>query len=313
MSTRGKTPSPELPASSSTEIKTEFPGWYLGEIPLNLKKKATSWPANKAVASTVKILAETSPLQISFCFADPGETPVVSQARYVEPVDDSSRYFSTILISEHGSQTNVGFAFTTRDESFLFLQSLKSSLNSQAFPTDSASSSSSAAASSNASLFNRSFSAASQGRPRFSSGQSFLLKTLLQVFYLEGFINLFSGIYIMLAPQTALELMGVRDISPQAADLFRWFGSLCCLLGYIGLFAPVTRGNIEALLLGDVLYLAVWYHFISLYAEFNLWSLLPAALLVVFLAVARAIFLLTLSKTSPRAPSSRSTTSKKIQ
>lgn len=58
----------------------------------------------------------------------------------------------------------------------------------------------------------------------------------------------------------------------------QWFGSLVVLLGWIGLRAPVTRGNVEGLLLGDVLYLVVfiawinqlrciffcsWFHFVG--------------------------------------------------
>lgn len=117
----------------------------------------------------------------------------------------------------------------------------------------------------------------------------------LLIFYCEGFINLFSGISLIFFPYFALDSFGVENIEPMAADMLRWFGSIVIILGWIGLFAPVSKGNIQALLLGDIVYIGVYIQFTEKYGKYTMTSLISCFFLVIFLAITRAMYLFILS------------------
>ena len=71
-----------------------------------------------------------------------------------------------------------------------------------------------------------------------------MMQMCMITFYCEGIINTISGIMLMLFPYFALDSFGVSEpIEPIAADMLRWFGSVVIILGWIGLFSPVTKGR----------------------------------------------------------------------
>jgi hypothetical protein len=74
--------------------------------------------------------------------------------------------------------------------------------------------------------------------------------------------------------------------------LVRWFGSIVIILGWIGLFAPVTKQNIQALLLGDIAWLWVFYIFIQAHGTWTFTALSSGVILVIFLALVRILYLL---------------------
>lgn len=117
----------------------------------------------------------------------------------------------------------------------------------------------------------------------------------LLTFYCEGFINLFSGLSLMFFPYFALNSFGVEHVESMAADIMRWFGSVVIILGWIGLFSPVTKGNIQALLLGDIAYIAVFFQFIHNHGSYTLTAQISCLYLVIYLALARVTYLLLLS------------------
>ena len=77
------------------------------------------------------------------------------------------------------------------------------------------------------------------------------------------------------------------------------FGSIVIILGWIGLFSPVSKGNIEGLLLGDLAWLWVLYIFID--NNVKTWTLCAFATgvaLVVFLALTRIVYLISIRSSS---------------
>ena len=120
---------------------------------------------------------------------------------------------------------------------------------------------------------------------------SSLARLCLTTFYVEGFINLISGIILMVYPQMAIETFGVTNCQEIVADMIRWFGSVVIILGWIGLFAPVSPQNIQALLLGDLAYLVVYFYFIERHGAYTTTGLVSCVYLVVFLALVRFVYL----------------------
>ena len=269
----------------------EFLGWYFGMIPANQKKEATSWPVEKARACNIQLIRECSPPLISFNFTPPSKHVITSEASYVEQVDDSSRYFSTSIVSVNdGFRVHVGFAFRTRHESLQFFQSLQSVLI----------------------IYGRRRSTASESAkpsdlPFLLTCQSSLLWFFHSIFYAEGFIKLIAGLYIIFNPHGALSWFGVDMVYDQAADLFRWVGILVTSITSLVFFGRITRVYLEALLLGDFLMLAAWSH-PTLLADriFDPWSVWSISTLYGFLMIVRIAFLLTQSDTIGESPEPRS-------
>lgn len=96
----------------------------------------------------------------------------------------------------------------------------------------------------------------------------------------------------MLFPDFALMSFGVHEPVPMASDIMRWFGSVVIILGWIGLFAPVTKQNIQALLIGDIAYLIVFFQFINNHGEYTITAQLSCLYLVIYLALARTVYLI---------------------
>ena len=235
------------------------------------------------MACTVKLIRECSPPLISFNFTPPSNHVITSEASYIEQVDNSSRFFSTSIVSVNdGFRVHVGFAFRTRHESLQFLQSLQSALIA----------------------YGRRRNTPSAKPPDLSSSaQSFFLWFLNLIFYAEGFIKLVAGLYIMFNPHGTLSWFDANMVCNQAADLFRWVGALTTSIASMACFARVTRVYLEALLLGDFLMLAVWSHS-TLLADriFDPWSVWSITILCGFLMIVRIAFLLAQSGATDSSP-----------
>jgi hypothetical protein len=121
--------------------------------------------------------------------------------------------------------------------------------------------------------------------------RSSLERLCLGTFLVEGWINLISGVLLMVYPTLALDTFGVVDARSSVGDMIRWFGSVVIILGWIGLRAPVSPENIQALLLGDIAYLFVYFHFIENHGTHTVAGVLSCVVLVVFLAVVRTVYL----------------------
>ncbi len=113
------------------------------------------------------------------------------------------------------------------------------------------------------------------------------------VFVLEGVLNTTSFLLLYFFPLWSLLELGVPEgrISAELASMTQWFGSLCFVLGYIGLTVPANPRVIEALLVADILWLVVGWQFSVAFVprwtfstHFQLW-------IVVVLAAARIVFL----------------------
>ena len=104
---------------------------------------------------------------------------------------------------------------------------------------------------------------------------------LFVVFALEGVLNTISGVTLYFFPEFCLKTLDL-DISPLVIDLTRWFGAMVFILAYIGLRAKVDLHVIEALLLGDILYIFIAVHTFNISgrpwtfsAHFSVWCLIP--------------------------------------
>ena len=100
-----------------------------------------------------------------------------------------------------------------------------------------------------------------------------------------------SGILLMLFPQFSLINFGVTGELDMAADVMRWFGSVVIILGWIGLFSPVSVGNIQGLLLGDIAYLIVFFKFIENHGKYTVIAQVSCVYLVLYLMAVRIIYL----------------------
>lgn len=113
------------------------------------------------------------------------------------------------------------------------------------------------------------------------------------IFFLEGVVNLFSFAVLFVAPLTALRLLGVPNVpSPELACMTQWFASLVAILAYIGLTVPPTQRTIEALLLGDILWLVVGFDFSIRFIPVWTAATWFQLLVTIFLAVSRTAFLI---------------------
>eukprot|EP01104_Vermistella_antarctica_P009727 TRINITY_DN251_c0_g2_i1.p1 TRINITY_DN251_c0_g2~~TRINITY_DN251_c0_g2_i1.p1 ORF type:complete len:314 (+),score=55.72 TRINITY_DN251_c0_g2_i1:216-1157(+) len=130
---------------------------------------------------------------------------------------------------------------------------------------------------------------------------AFLHSICLCVFFAEGILNTVSGLILIVIPAWSLTSFGVKDVhtQPIGIEMMRWFGSLVMLLGYIGLRAKVTKGNIEGLLYGDILYLIVFVQFIVRYGEWTWSAILGGGVVVLILATFRTVYLCMYSKWHP--------------
>ena len=118
-----------------------------------------------------------------------------------------------------------------------------------------------------------------------------LMDTVLaKVFHGEGFINSMSAISLLVFPKWSLEQLGVATPSLELQGMCQWFASLCAILAWIGLRSELISTNVEALLIGDLIWIAVGYPFI---VQFGQWT--PSSIFAVgitaFLAIARSTYL----------------------
>ena len=121
-------------------------------------------------------------------------------------------------------------------------------------------------------------------------GLKYLEPYLLRVFHAEGFINSASAISLLVFPEWSMQQMGV-PVTPTLVGMTQWFASIVAILAYIGLRSRVEVENIEALLLGDLLWIAVGFPFLQ---KFGRWT--PSSIFAVgvtaFLALARSLYII---------------------
>jgi len=113
------------------------------------------------------------------------------------------------------------------------------------------------------------------------------------VLFLEGFLNTISGLLLTFFPAFCMETQGLPHQDKLANANLAQFGSLVLLLGVVGLGCQPTRPLVEALLIGDIVWLWVFYFQMEEHGltpnwtfgtHFSIW-------IVVFLASVRTIFL----------------------
>ena len=76
------------------------------------------------------------------------------------------------------------------------------------------------------------------------------------VFYLEGLLNIFSGFLLTFFPAFCMATQGLLATSTLANANLSQFGSLVLLLGVVGVRCTPSPPLIEALLLGDFIWMA---------------------------------------------------------
>jgi len=112
-----------------------------------------------------------------------------------------------------------------------------------------------------------------------------------RVFVGEGCLNTVSALILILFPKFSLDQMGYLNHDVAHEYILQQLGSIILILGYIGLRSPVCIQTIEALLLGDIVYVVVFIPFVNEYgawtaaSHFSVWS-------VTFLALVRTMFII---------------------
>jgi len=104
-------------------------------------------------------------------------------------------------------------------------------------------------------------------------------------------LNTISALILIFFPKFSLDQMGFLGNDLAHQFILQQLGSIILILGYIGLRSPVCIETIEALLLGDIVYVAVFIPFVNAYGDwtiashFSVWS-------VTFLALVRTVFII---------------------
>lgn len=122
-----------------------------------------------------------------------------------------------------------------------------------------------------------------------------------KVFYWEGWLLFFSGTWMLLFPGSLLAMQGLSSAEDQSvASLgnLRQFGSMCILMGWVGVFAPVVKEVVQACLLADFLWMAAYYTILAERGNWTTGGSLFSIGSVIFLASTRIVYLLNL----PPAP-----------
>eukprot|EP01102_Stenamoeba_stenopodia_P006054 TRINITY_DN16786_c0_g1_i1.p1 TRINITY_DN16786_c0_g1~~TRINITY_DN16786_c0_g1_i1.p1 ORF type:complete len:140 (+),score=5.17 TRINITY_DN16786_c0_g1_i1:32-451(+) len=109
------------------------------------------------------------------------------------------------------------------------------------------------------------------------------------IFFLEGLLTTGSGLFMCLFPSWANQLQSIQSTPASDFNLAQ-FGSLTLLLGIIGLRVPVMPRVIEALLLGDIVWLLVYVPYIQRNGQW-IGGTIFAAGITALLAVARISYL----------------------
>jgi hypothetical protein len=100
------------------------------------------------------------------------------------------------------------------------------------------------------------------------------------IFRTDALLNLFSGAYAIIAPQSFMAQFVGGPLMAKAESAVPWFGALCFAVGYIQ-WRLLTKANREALiaflqgfLIGDVLYIWAFSRFVMSTGVWNLSSFL---------------------------------------
>jgi len=116
------------------------------------------------------------------------------------------------------------------------------------------------------------------------------------VFVAEGILNLVSGFLLTFFPSFVMTQQGLPSTDDLANGNLAQFGTLVLLLGYLGVRARAKPRVIEALLLGDVLWVAIFYRLVtSHYGPLATWTLGShfSMWITVFLGLTRTTYLIT--------------------
>lgn len=100
-----------------------------------------------------------------------------------------------------------------------------------------------------------------------------------------------TGALMMISPEFVVGQQGLASSAVGDGNL-RQFGAMCCLMGYVGVRAPVVRQVVEACLLGDLLWFMAFLPLVYQHGDWTTLGSLFSVWSVVFLAATRLIYLL---------------------
>lgn len=118
--------------------------------------------------------------------------------------------------------------------------------------------------------------------------------SITALLWFEVIINAVSGLHAIVEPVSAVALMVGSSVSPRECELYRIFGAMIFTMGTVLLArcmlckdrAPLKL-LLEALLVGDVFYLAALTPFIRMHATSDSYAWLGAYVITAVLFVAR--------------------------
>jgi hypothetical protein len=119
-----------------------------------------------------------------------------------------------------------------------------------------------------------------------------------KVFFFEGWLLFFSGTWMLLFPASLLAMQGLtseEDQSVTSLGNLRQFGSMCILMGYVGVFAPVLKEVVQACLIADFLWMWAFYTILVERSNWTTGGSIFSIVSVLFLASTRILYLLNLS------------------
>jgi hypothetical protein len=115
------------------------------------------------------------------------------------------------------------------------------------------------------------------------------------VFYLEGWLLVATGIFMTFFPAMTIQMFGIdvpADSEKLAGYFLQQFSVMCILMGYVGVRShpTVPRTTLEACLLADFLYVAVFMPCIQTYGRWTPGSIFSVGI-TLFLASVRIVHL----------------------
>lgn len=125
-----------------------------------------------------------------------------------------------------------------------------------------------------------------------------MMKSRLKtVFYAEVLLNTLSAGLYLFGGTLGIELIGVSQPTPILADVFRWFAVMTLVINYVMARTLLSheeralRFVLEGYLFGDVMYLVVLVQFVNTLGGVWAPGAVFAAIVPLFLASVRVIYL----------------------